>query len=371
MTGNNMMGIIFANSHDEMMADMTERRAMGSLPFGGRYRLIDFSLSNMVNADVSKVGVITKSNYQSLMDHLGSGKAWDLARKNGGLFILPPFAHASSGVYNGHIEALSGINGFLEFADEDYVVMCDADVVSNFDLKKMLRFHIDNGADITIGYKNGLPPKGSDIMQLNMYSSGRICEITLAPEQDTECSYSLDIVIADRKKLIKLVRDGISRSYTSIARDLYQREVHNLKMFGYPIEGYSSVIDGMQSYVATNMALLDREVRRQLFTPDRPVYTKVRDNMSAKYGLDSVVRNSLIADGCIIEGTVENSILFRGVHVGKGAVVRNCIIMQSGEIGAGAKLEYICTDKDVVIGDERELAGTDRYQVYVRKASVV
>lgn len=371
MKSNKVLGIIFANSHDELIKEMTEMRAMGSIPFGGRYRLIDFTLSNMVNAGITTVGVITKSNYQSLMDHLGSGKSWELARKNGGLYILPPYIHGGGRMYTGHIEALGGIKNFLDISDEEYVVMCDADVVSNFDMKKMINVHIESGADITIGYKHGRLPRGSDMMMFDLDKDGRIKDIMLSPEISGECDFSLDIVVVRRESLMKMVDNALSHSYTSIVRDLYQREVHNLKMYGYEIEGHTAVIDGMQSYFNENMALLNGNIRNTLFTRERMIYTKIRDEMPVKYGLNAEVSGCLIADGCVIEGRVENSILFRGVHVGKGAIVKNCIIMQGSVVGDGAVLEYVCADKNVSIGKGRVLSGTDSYQVHIRKASAV
>lgn len=368
---NSAMGIVFANAHDELVKELGEQRAMGSVPFGGRYRLIDFTLSNLYNADIDKVGLITKSNYQSLMRHVGSGKSWDLARKNGGLYLLPPYAHSDRGIYHGQVDALGGIRSFLTEAHRDYVVLCDADVVSNIDVKKMLRTHIESGADITIACKKGVAPAGDDVMKFTVSDDSRVTDIELSPEAGSECLFSLDITVISRNLLIKLVDDAMRHSYTSLAADIYQRKLGELDIRAYEVDGYVAVIDSVETYIRANMSLLERDIRRELLCSDRPVLTHVRNEMPVKYGLNADVKNSLIADGCVIEGTVENCVLFRGVKVGKGAVLRNCIVMEGTEIGENCDMQHVCVDKEVTIRDYKTLYGSESYYVYIRKASVV
>lgn len=371
MKSNKLMGIVFGNTHDELLKELTERRAISSLPFGGRYRLIDFTLSNLVNADVSRVAVVTKSNYQSLMDHLGSGKAWDLARRNGGLCIMPPYSHAGAGLNADKIQAIGSIRAFLEHSEEEFVIICDGDVVSNIDVKDMFANHLENQADITIAYKHGAAPKGeNDILAFEIGENGRILDAMLA-ERYTECDFSLDFAILRKDLLMELVDKAIARSLSSIARDIIVRGCKDLRMFGYKVTNYSAVIDGMNSYIKANMDLLDSRVRSELFVKKRPVLTKIRNEMPTKYGLNSNVSNSMIADGCIIEGEVINSVLFRGVKVGKGSVVKDCVLMQATEVGEGVSLSHVCSDKNVVIRDRRTLSGTDCYTVFLRKDSTV
>lgn len=367
-----LMGIIFSNANEGLVRDLTEVRCLGSVPFGGRYRLIDFALSNMVHVGVSKVGVITKSNYRSLLDHLGSGKPWDLARKKDGISLFPPYINYGSGQRGSRVEELSSILSFLNMSKQEYVFLCDCDVVCNIDLERMMQYHLDRGADVTLAYRRGNMPRSlSGRMSFAMAPDGRIKEILISPQNGQTVDYSLNMVIVKRSFLISVVQDAASRNYTSIARDIFQRGVSGMKLYGYPVEGFAPSIDSMQSYFAANMALLDREVRRELFTPERPVYTKVRDEMPAKYGLGADVSNSLIADGCVIEGRLENCILFRGVHVAKGATLQNCIIMQGGRIGENAKLAYVTTDKDVTIAAGRTLVGFDTYPAFVSKGVTV
>lgn len=371
MKSNKMMGVVFGNINDNLLGELTEKRACSSLPFGGRYRLIDFTLSNLVHADVSRVAVVTKTNYKSLMDHIESGKSWDLARKNGGLTVIPPNSYALSGLNETKIRSVYAILDFIDRSAEEFVVLCDGNLVSNFDMKDMLRRHVDTQADVTVAYKNGSAPNGDgNVMALDVADDGRVRKITMATKH-TLCDHSLGIIILSKALLRTLITEAVSNNYVNLCADIFLRKVDQLKIMGYRVEGYAAVIDSIRSYIDINMDLLDSSVRKQLFNRERVVYTKTRNEMPAKYGLDSQVTNSLISDGCIIEGSVENSILFRGVKVGKGSVVRNCVLMQSTEVDEDVTLDYICTDKNVHIGSGRTLSGTDSYTVYVRKGSEV
>ena len=322
------VGVIFSNIHDENIPELSQQRTMGSLPFGGRYRLIDFALSNLVNSGVTTVGIITKNNYQSLMDHLGSGKDWDLARKTGGLILLPPLgARQSESLYKNRLEALKGITGFLNRRNEDYVILCDCDGVYRTDIK--------------INEK----VRGSN----KFYSN---------------------IMIIGRQFLLTLIEDAIVHNYKSFREDIIMRRMKTLKIFSYDFTGYHATIDSLSSYFVHNMELLQKPVRDELFGA-RDIYTKVRDSAPSKYGDDSSVKNSLISDGCIVEGTVENSILFRGVKVGKGTVVRNSILMQDTVLGDNVSLNCVITDKNVVIRDRRVLSGCELQPYFLSKGTMI
>ncbi len=371
MKTNKLMGVVFGNTNDELLGEMTEQRAISSLPFGARYRLIDFTLSNLVSADVSRVAVVTRSNYKSLMDHIESGKSWDLARRNGGLVIIPPNSFAGSGMNESKLMSIAAILDYIDHGTEEYVVLCDGDTVSNFDLKDMFEQHLKNGADATFAYKHGLSPNGRhDVMALSVAADGRIEDIMLT-QDGVECDFSLDVIIIRRDLLRKFIEGAVSRNCLNLASDIFQREFGNYAFYGYKVSGCAEVIDSLQTYISTNMKLLDKDVRQQLFRGKHQVYTKVRSEMPAKYGLDSSVSNSLISDGCIIEGEVVNSVLFRGVKVGKGSVVRNCVLMQATDVGENVTLDYVCTDKNTKISSGRTLSGSEMYTVYIRKGSVV
>lgn len=368
MSTNNLLGIIFANVHDDLIPELTEKRSMASIPFGGRYRLIDFSLSNLVNAGVTKVGILTRANYQSLMDHLGAGKPWDLDRKNGGMFILPPYSTNISGVYRGHVDALAGAMTFLKKSIGEYVIMCDADVVSNIDIEDMLEKHIEKGADISIAYKYGdLPKNHKDTMILEVDGDSMVKNIEVSKTMDTQVNFSLDVCIMKREMLIDLVAEADRNRFTSFAREVFMTKLGELKMYAYKVDGFAEVIDSYENYVNISNKLFDKKNRDQLFNEARPVYTKVKDDMPTRYGIESVTSNSIVADGCVIEGTVKNSILFRGVKVGKGAVVENCIVMQGGVIGDGCAVQNVTMDKGAVITDGVKISGTDKKYIFVPK----
>ncbi len=371
MRNNNVLGIVFASVNDDLLGELTSRRSVASVPFGGRYRLIDFSLSNLVNAGISKVGLITKSNYQSLMDHVGSAKSWGLDRKNGGLHILPPYGRATSGVYVGQADALYGIKHFLRRSSEQYAVICNSNIALNIDIADMVEQHIASGADITVAYRHGeLPKNEGDIMSLSL-ENGRINRVMMYTDNGGECNYSLGITVISRMLLMALVDKAVAANKTDFARDIIMPNVDKLRINGYEHKGFAAVMDGMQGYVDANMQLLAPGARADLFNKERPIYTKVKDSMPTRYGIGAGITNSLIADGCVIEGTVKNSILFRGVRVGKGANIENCIIMQGTEVGSGADLKYLTIDKEVKVGNNRALCGSPSYYVYVNKGAEI
>lgn len=370
MVNKKVLGIVFSSAYDDTVREMTNIRTMGSIPFAGRYRLIDFVLSNMVNCGITKVGIITKSNYQSLMDHLGSGKAWDLSRKNDGMTILPPFNLGSGGVYRSRIEALSNIMDYIVQSHKDYVILSDCNAICNIDYNELLSFHEKTGADITVAYKNGTVPKTEDRMVFSFGNGERINEVSISPDIDGEADYSLNIIVMSRMLLERLINDAKSQNFKSFEQDIIQNNVSNLKIYGYKVTEYVRVIDSLQSYYDISMGLVSGDYKK-LFNRERPVFTKVRDNMPATYGLSSKVNNCLIADGCIIKGEVENCILFRGVRIEEGAVVKNSIIMQGTYIGAGAKINCAILDKKVVVKPGRELSGAPTYPLYVGKNILV
>ena len=371
MIGNNVLGILFANVHDERVRELTEHRTLASVPVGGRYRLIDFPLSNMVNAGINKVGVITGNNYQSLMDHLGSGKSWDLSRKREGLYILPPFGADGTQLPN-RIGSLASVTRFLRNSKEEYVLISDCDFLCNIDYSAVSAAHIEKKADITMIYKYGkVPSYSTNANVLTTSPDGRVVEMLIGPNVEGECNYGMNMYVMRRELLMKLVSECVSRNRYDFGREIIQQNLNNLRIFGYEFTGYSTIVGSVNSYFEANMALMLPKVREQLFDVNRPIYTKVRDDMPARYGLECKVVNSLIADGCVIEGEVENCVIFRGVHVGKGAKLKNCVIMQDTVIGANSNLNYVITDKDVVIQDDRTPMGFQSYPVFISKGSLV
>ena len=364
------VGVIFTNLHGENVPELVRRRTMGSIPFGGRYRLIDFPLSNMVNSGITTVGLMTNNNYRSLIDHIGSGKDWDLARKDGGIILLPPYSDENEKPYTTRLEALRGLTSFLRHRREKYVVLSDADGVARMDISDIIDYHEEKNADITLVTHSDVKTSGKDSLFVTANEKGRVTSVKVNPHihKETEAEVYVNVAVINREFLLNLVEDADTNGYTSFESDVLSRQINSLKIYRYDFKGYYAVIDSMATYFKYNMELLDKTVRNSLFG-DRDVYTKVRDSAPSKYGAEAMVKNSLISDGCEIEGSVENSILFRGVKVEKGAVVKNCILMQDCIIGANASLNCVITDKNVVIASKRTLSGCEALPYHIQKGT--
>lgn len=366
MANTKVMGIVFANMHDDLLGGMTSDRTMGSVPFASRYRLIDFVLSRMVHAGVDEVGVIMQNNYHSLIDHIGSGKEWDLSRKRGGLTFFPPYSNAgSAGIYRGSLEALSGIQAYLKASSADYVIVSDCNLICGVDFSPVLEAHIANDAGITlICTKDARAASRQRHVVVRSNDEGRLLEASYGGEGDMVFS---NMYIIDRELLVQIVNEAASLKQYSFVKTCLIDKGGELPIYCYEYAGFSQHIDNLTSYYDASMRLLDASVRAELFPAERPVYTKVHDEVPVKYGLSAEVSNSLLADGCIIDGRVENCIIFRGVHVGRGAVVRNSILMQGTYVGHGADLDYVICDNNSLVMDNRRLAGYSSYPLYLPK----
>ncbi len=372
------LGIIFPNSYDALVPELSNIRLMASIPFASRYRMIDFILSSMVNCGISNVTVLVRNNYFSLMDHLGSGREWDLTRKNGGLHIIPPFAEKQNKLFTGHVEALANVLEFLRHQSEKYVFLSDANIAVNFDFKAMLNTHIESGADVTAAYiaeelpASALKHTANDrgLYYTFALTGTRISKIYVNPRDTGVQNFSMNIYCIERKKLIDLINTAFVRGQVYFERDVLAPHLESLNVQGFKYEGYAARISDMKSYFEENMKLLDDKNLDALFSGN-PIYTKIRDDNPTRYIPGSNVSNIMAADGCVIEGHVENSILFRGVKVGKGAIVRNCILMQDTIIEDGAVVDYTITDKKVVISAGKEMKGADTFPLYIAKGHKV
>ncbi len=364
------IGVIFSNMHEENVPELVRRRTMASVPYGGRYRIIDFTLSNMVNSGITTVGLVTSNNYRSLIDHIGSGKDWDLARKDGGVILLPPFSEKNDKLYTTRLEALSSLVGFLNRRKEKYVVLTDCDGVAKFDISDIIDYHESKNADITMVTHYGKVGKRSDFILIESDEEGRVNDIKHTPHivEGTKANIFVNLMVITREFLLNIVEDSITHGFTSFTNDILVKQFASLRMYKYDFKGYYAGIDSMAAYFKHNMELLEKDVRDELFG-SRNIYTKVRDSAPSKYGESAVVNNSLISDGCVIDGVVENSILFRGVKVAKGAVVKNSIIMQDNYIGENTTLNCVITDKNVVINDNKTLSGCDTLPYFIQKGS--
>jgi glucose-1-phosphate adenylyltransferase len=370
----NMHGIVFAYSSNVRLKELTERRTASSIPYGSRYRVIDFMLSNLINAGVTDIGVIMRESYQSLLDHLGSGRDWDLSRKRGGLRLLPPFAsagarHHDTPANRGKLESLHSISDYIKHIRQEYVVLADGDLIVNFPLEKALERHIKNNSDITCVCLEREPAYDSDAY-LRADTNGVVREVLLdSPDKGT--LHCIGVYILSKERLLSILNESAKHNYVDFARDILLGMQRSLKLTAYVHKGFSASPQSVADYFKQSMALLDPKVRGDLFSRSRPVRTKVRDEASTYYSPDSRVSRSIVADGCVIKGEIENCVVFRGVKVDEGARLKNCILMQDTHIEKNVDLSFVITDKEVTVTEGRSLKGLESYPIAISKSSVV
>lgn len=372
-------GLIFSNIHNAEIPELTSVRTMASLPFGCRYRLIDFPLSNMVNSGITKVGIIAHNNYQSLMDHIGTGKDWDLARRSGGIKILPPFITSyDSGVnklYKNRLEALMGVTHFISKCTEEYIVLSDCDFICNIDLNEVLEAHKEKNADLTIVTRtlkadDAVPTEG--VAEITVDENGWATDIVAFRGGEERSDVSTNIMVFNRLFLLNIINDAISHGYKQFYQEMLTGRLGSARINCFHYDGIYLQISSLESYFASSMQLLNPEVRQGLFNVvTRAIYTKLRNSAPTVYAEGSKVVNSYVADGCVIEGTVENSIIFRGVHIGKGTVVKNSILLQDTFTGSNVSLNCVITDKNVVIRNNRVLSGHESMPFFISKGAMV
>lgn len=358
-----MLGIITANFGGSELGCLTAERPVASLPVAGRYRLIDFPLSNMRNSGITTVGLMTPYKYRSLLDHVGVGKEWQLGRKVGGLFVLPGSVYGLKGEKDKFLlRDFIQNRDILDRSSSDVVVVTTSDWVYNIDFRDVLQQHTKTGADVTMLYKKDFQENRSGALFLKMKEDG---EVTGLSATGKDCF--LDAFIIDRQLLLSFIGWYGTVSHFDLVEDIFRENLGRMKVHGYAFEGYAGEVTTLTDYMQVNADFLRQEVREQIFRPDRPVQTKVQDNVPTKYSDDAQVSGALIPTGCIIEGTVENSVLSRGVVIGKGAVVRNCVLLQHTMVGEGTVLENVVCDKNVVLRANTHIAGAEGRPIVIPK----
>ncbi len=374
----NTLGIIIGFDSNNDLRELSEHRPVASVPFGGRYRVIDFMMSNLVNSGCYQVAVLMRDKYQSLLDHLGSGKDWDLSRKRGGMFLLPPnaFAPKSSPLvtenYRTSLEALGSISDMLNKNKSEHVLICSADIVANIPLDEVMKEHKKSEADVTIVCTKN-PEGGAFDMFLDLSPRHEVEDIRNGDNMGGKCKYkSMGIYIMKRKYLQSLLSDCVTHNLRSFERDAMQHVFkRGDKVHGYVFDKYSAKIENVKGYFSASMDMLDKDIRDQVFLKNRPILTKIYDEAPTYYGEDAEVSDSLIADGSRIEGTVENSIIFRGCTIAKDAIVKDSIVLPNSSIGEGVELSYVVTDKGVTVRENRKMVGGATYPVAIAKNATV
>lgn len=366
-------GIIFAYGSVPELGELVRKRTSSSLPFCGRYRLIDFALSSMMNVGIHDVGVIMRRDYQSLLDHLVSGKSWDMDRRSGGMRILPPFGlpEYHQGDYTGTIEALNAVSTYVNEINAEYIVMMHGNTAANIDLRAALRSHIASGAEVTaictrsaLDYKHHSYIVGSD-----GFATGLVFN---RPAGESSGAASLEAYIIKRELLLKMMADCAAANHYHFHRDAlnsYLASGGRINVFFH--EGYGKRIMSTESYYNANLDMLNEQNRADLFPADRPVRTKSHEDVSTYYAEGSKAHNCLVADGCIIEGDIENCVISSGVRIKKGAKLRGCVVMRRSEIGEGSVLENVIADKQVKISAGQTIIGSAKLPTVLPKGTEI
>ncbi|MCL7747061.1 glucose-1-phosphate adenylyltransferase subunit GlgD [Halalkalibacter alkaliphilus] len=365
-----LIGVIQLDGELDLLKELTYFRCGAAVPFGSRYRMIDFVLSNMVNSQIQDIAVFTRQKYRSLMDHLGTGKPWDLDRKRGGLFILPPDWNDPTDFSRGDLQHFHNNRDFFNRGLGEYVLITGSHHICNIDYRKVFQQHLNTGADVTAIYQpvTHLQSEHLTEKKLELDELGNVLNITTDANNS---NLFMDMYIIKKSLLLELVDFCIARKKENLLLDGIIANLNRLTVHSYEYNGYLSVINLIESYYKHSMSLLDIDVYAQLFLNRKPIYTKPKDEPPTKYAKSAIAKGSLIANGCVIEGTVENSILFRGVHIHKDAVVRNSIIMQRCEIQAGTLLQNVVLDKDIIISPDRTFIGAPENPYIVAKRKVL
>ncbi len=367
---NSILGIINLNEDDRKIAELTYNRPIAAIPFAGRYRIIDFTISNMVNSEINHVFIFTRDKYRSVTDHIQTGRAWDLERKNKGIFIFSPLQNYYPGVRSSDMDIISDYLDYIYYSKENYVVISPSYFINTLNYKKMLSSHIEKKADVTVAYKkvdNMEELEGVDSLVID--DNGKVIDILsdrLGPQ-----NVFMETVMLDRKLFIDIVNKKILGADNDLLIKTIFQLKNNLNIFSFEYEGYLARIDSIKSYYKRNIELLNTEVADSIFSEKWPIYTKAKDEPPTKYQLNAETINSLIASGCQIDGRVENSVLFRRVTVHKGVNINNCIIMQNSEVEDNVILENVILDKNVIITKDKIIKGTPDKPVIIEKNQMI
>lgn len=362
----NYMGVLDLNENEQNIKSLTHSRPLASIPIGGRYRIIDFALSNLVNSGITNIGIFTQNNSRSLEDHLGTGKPWDLDRKINGLFVF------SYGVGNTYLSDLDIMKNNIEYfynSRQEYIILSSSYMICNVDFEKAASFYEKSGADITIIYKkvsnctkNFL---GCDV--LNIDKTGRVMSVGKNIGIASSCNISMEMFIMKKEVFLNLIYSCVKTGYSKNLKEAIYKNLNEYSINSYEFEGYARCVNSINSYYKTNMDMLQLRVSNELFFRNGLIYTKVKDEPPTEYTVNSQVSNALIANGCLIDGKIENSIIFRRVDIGKGSVVKNCIIMQGCHIKDRVKISNVIIDKNVTIESGKELKGDSEFPLVIEK----
>nr|WP_295604405.1 glucose-1-phosphate adenylyltransferase subunit GlgD [uncultured Terrisporobacter sp.] len=347
-------------------------RPLASTPIAGRYRIIDFVLSNMVNSGITNVGIYAKEKYRSLTDHLGSGKDWDLSRKKGGLYIFSPENtkyNNNYGFRSGDVYSILANIDYIERSTEEYILIAPGYMLCSMDYKDAIKYHQESKNDITVLYKHvdNADEDFLSCMTLNIDNNNRVLNIGTNIGAFPSANISMETYIMKRTDFIKCIYKIASLGTHAYFEDYIKKELPNIQVGAYEFKDYLKCINSIQSYAQCSKEMLKKEISTELFNSERKIFTKDKSQAPTIYMKNADVRNSFVATGCKIDGTVENCTLFRKVEIGKGAKIKNCVIMQNCKIDPGVVLENVIFDKNVRISKDKELKGDKDYPMVIEK----
>ncbi len=364
------IGIILAGGNSSRMRELSAKRAVAAMPIAGGYRSIDFVLSNMSNSHIQKVAVCTQYNAKSLNEHLNSSKWWDFGRKQGGLYVFTPTTTPDNSYwYRGTADAIAQNMDFLRNSHEPYVVIASGDGIYKLDYAKVLEYHIAKKADVTIvtsDIKDKDDPRRFGVIKTDM--DGRVTDFEEKPITTDGYQVSTGIYIIRRRQLIELIEKAAEEERYDLVQDIIIRYKNVKRVYAYPLQSYWSNISSVESYFRTNMDFLKKDVRDFFFKQYPDIYSKVEDLPPAKYNTGSLVKNSLVSSGCIINGSVEDSILFKKVYVGNNCVIKNSIILNDVYIGDNTHIENcIIESRDTIRANTEYIGEDDKIKIVVEK----
>lgn len=365
-----MMGLINLDYEQEYLNELTYFRCGSAAPFAGRYRLIDFPLTNMVNSGVQEVAIFTRRKYRSLFDHLGTGAGWDLDRKHGGLFILPPDWNDPSDISRGDLSHFHNNRDYFERSESDYVLISGSQYISNQNYKEAFESHVERNADITListTYET-LSQEHNFCLKIDTDEDGWVNDLTNNPSNH---NIFTGVYIINKKLLLELVDECIANYKSHFFLDGIKDNLDRLNVQAYNQDEYSVVINSLESFYRHSMNLLNNGTYKDLLCVDKPIRTKTSDQPPAKYMENAKVTSSILSNGCVVEGEVDHSILFRGVQVKEGASIKNSIIMQRCTIEPGVHLENVILDKYVTITENQTLKGVKEQPYVVAKRRTI
>ena len=362
----NYIGILMLNEQEDNIKNLTKEGPIAAIPIGGRYRVIDFVLSNMVNSGIYNIGVFTNTKSRLLIDHLGSGKPWDLDRKKNGLFL---FNLTSEREQLRDIDVLSDNMEYIHRTKQKYVIISSSYMICNIDYSEAAKYHEESGSDITLLYKKTNNGKKDYVNCSTLYinEENKVLSIGKNIGAEEKLNILMEVFIMKKSTLITILNKCIQIGYHNSIKEAIGNSIGKLNINAYEFKGYLQCVNSVENYYKTSMDMLNDKVTKELFFRNGLIYTKTKDEAATKYFNGTKVNNALISNGCILKGSIENSIISRRVTVHAGTEIKNCIIFENCEIKKGCKLTNVIIDKSTIISENTELKGAEQFPLVIEK----